>query len=334
MKHPLFPGALFLFATSVLQGCVGGDSPITDDEPSSSSGAAVAAESSSGMAARGAGGFTTVFTILLENHSYDQVVGSADAPYINKLIDRHGLATNYQDSGHHPSLRNYLYMVSGDVQYPLCIDENPTWPGIPGFPVDADNLGYQMEQAGIKWRSYQASMGKPCNLSTNGDYAPKHDPFLYFDNIQNGPDDLCARRNVDYTEFPADLASGEYQYMWITPDLVEDGHDPAGDPSAGLQQTDDWLARELPRILHSKAYLDGGVIFITWDEGGNFNWLTCSADDQVPMIVISPKLKSAGMKVGTPLSHASYLATMEDLYGLPRLGAAVEARTLMEFFKR
>ena len=50
------------------------------------------------------------------------------------------------------------------------------------------------------------------------------------------------------------------------------------------------------------------------------------------MIVISPRLKSAGMKVGTPLSHASYLATIEDLYGLPRLGAAAGAPTLMEFF--
>jgi phospholipase C len=279
------------------------------------------------------GGFTTVFTIVLENHSYDQVIGSADAPYINSLASKYGLATNYMDSGHHPSLRNYLYLVSGDVQYSLCIDENPDWIGLPGFPVDKPNLGGQMEQAGIKWRSYQEGMGTPCNLDTSGDYAPKHDPFLYFSDIQNGPNGLCAARNVDYSEFYGDLATGQYQYMWITPTLINDGHDPTSDPSQGLIQADAWLSQEIPKIMASEAYQKGGVIFITWDEGGNFNLLTCSADDHVAMIVISPKLKAPGMKVNTALSHASYLATMEDLYGFTRLGDAVGANTLFEFFQ-
>jgi hypothetical protein len=278
-------------------------------------------------------GFTTVFTIVLENHSYDQIVGSADAPYLNALMDQYGLATNYSDSGHHPSLRNYLYLVSGDTQYGLCVDENPDWIGLPGFPVKADNLGGQLEAAGIPWRSYQDGMGTPCNLDTVGNYAPKHDPFLYFDDIQNGPNGLCAQRNVDYSEFRADLAANTYRYMWITPNLIDDGHDPAADPAAGLRTADAWLRLELPTILNSAAYKQGGVVFITWDEGGNFSLLSCSADDHVPMIVISPKLKQPGMKVTTPLSHASYLATMEDLFGLPRLGAANGAPTLMEFFK-
>jgi hypothetical protein len=39
------------------------------------------------------------------------------------------------------------------------------------------------------------------------------------------------------------------------------------------------------------------------------------------------------MQLDAPLSHASYLATIEDLYGLPRLGAAQGADTLFGFFK-
>ena len=56
----------------------------------------------------------TIFTILFENHDYKEVVGSPNAPYFNSLIATYGLATNYHDSGTHPSLPNYLVLASGD----------------------------------------------------------------------------------------------------------------------------------------------------------------------------------------------------------------------------
>src|SRR5215831_16954168 len=94
----------------------------------------------------GATGTTTIFTIVLENHDYAEIVGSANAPYINSLIAQGALATNYKDTGH-PSLPNYLFMISGDNQYPGFIDLDPTtFP----FPVDKPNLGTQLETASIK----------------------------------------------------------------------------------------------------------------------------------------------------------------------------------------
>src|SRR4051812_37006276 len=36
-----------------------------------------------------------IFTIVLENHDYAEIVGSSNAPYINSLINQYGLATNY-----------------------------------------------------------------------------------------------------------------------------------------------------------------------------------------------------------------------------------------------
>ena len=294
-------------------------------------------------------GFTTVFTILLENHDYNEVVGNTkDTQYMNKLIAQHGLATNYFDSGYHPSLPNYLYLIAGDQPYsslckhlPLlpqnhCVDADPQTGALlklhPAFPVDIDNLGHQLEVAGIAWRSYQEGMGTACNLAANdaGHYAPKHDPFLYFTNIQEGPDLLCEKRNVDYAKFDSDLASGKYRYMWITPNLINDGHDPAGSPDVALKQSDDWLSVEVPKILQSDVYKKGGIIFITWDEAEGRNG---NNGDQIPMIVISPKLKSAGFKSATLLSHASYLATIEEIFALPKLGDAQTATTLTEFFE-
>jgi hypothetical protein len=268
---------------------------------------------------------TTVFTILLENHDYAEVVGSSDAPYLNSLIAQYGLATNYQDSGTHPSLPNYLYLISGDTQG-ISSDVLPT---SSGFPVVADNLGSQFQTAHVPWRSYQESMTSACKLSNSGNYAPRHDPFLYFDGIQNGAGGLCAHTNVDYSNFAADLASGAYRYMWITPNLIDDGHNPTTDPVAGLQACDAWLGREVPKILASSIYKEGGILFITWDEAEGRNG---DPPDQVPMIVVTQRIPRPGYTSAAAYDHASYLATVEDLFGLPRIGAAVGAATLAEFF--
>lgn len=313
-------------------GGAGGASTTTTTSGGGGAGGATSSTSSTGSTGSsssgtgGSGGFGTIFTIVLENHDYDQVVGSADAPYINSLIGKYGLATNYQDSLLHPSLPNYLYLITGAKQYPGILDLDPSGNGV--FPKDADNLGNQLENAGVKWRSYQEDMGTPCNLDGNGLYEPKHDPFLYFKNIQNNAA-VCDNRNVDYSLFPADLAGGTYEYMWITPNMTNNGHDPSGDPEAALKQSDLWLVNEVPKILASDAYQNNGVLFITWDEGTG----TFGTTDHVAMIVISPKLKSPGMKVATALSHASYLRTIEDIFGISdKLGAAQNATSLMEFF--
>jgi hypothetical protein len=269
----------------------------------------------------------TVFTIVLENQDYADIVGSANAPYINGLITKYGLATKYSDSGEHPSLPNYLTMISGAPQYPGHQDLDPTHPP---FPVSQPNLGSQMASAGIKWRSYQESMGTPCKLSASGNYAPKHDPFLYFTDVQTAAGGLCASSNVDYSSFASDLASGAYRYMWITPNLVDDGHNPQQQPATGLKDADAWVAQELPKIMASSGYTNNGVIFLTWDEAEGRHG---HSNDQIPMVVISPRIVRAGFQSSSPYSHKSYLSTVEDILGLPRLATVQSEPTLAEFFR-
>ena len=98
------------------------------------------------------------------------------------------------------------------------------------------------------------------------------------------------------------------------------------DPATALHQSDTWLSTEVPKILASNAYADGGVLFITWDEGE-------SGADQVPMIIITKGITSPGYKSSVAYSHASYLATVEDIFGLPKLGAAANAPTMKEFWQ-
>jgi len=264
----------------------------------------------------------TIFTIVLENHDYGEIVGSSNAPYINSLISGNALATNYSDTNH-PSLPNYLHMVSGADQYPGLLDVGPNqWPY---FPAAQPNLGTQLEGASIKWRSYQEHMGTACSLTDNGTYATKHDPFIYFTDQQSDAT-LCANTNVDYSNFAADLASNQYRYMWITPDLNDDGHDPSTDPVTALHDSDTWLSTEVPKILASDAYQHGGILFLTWDEAENR-----TDKDRVPMIVISKLVKTPGMTSANTYNHSSYLATVEDLLGLQRLATVSTAPNMMEF---
>lgn len=271
--------------------------------------------------------YTTIITIVLENHDYAEIIGSSNAPYINSLTSKGVLLTNYMDSGTHPSLPNYLTMISGDPQYIGVVDLDPTFFPFPKKGVD--NLGSQMEKASIKWRAYEENAGGNCVLSATGTYAPKHDPFLYFDEIQNGPSGLCAARNVQYSDFAGDLAAGATKYMFITPDLNDDGHDPSNDPVKGLGQSDKWLSTEVPKILASSAYTSGGILFITWDEAEGRNGDNA---DQVPMIILSPHLKAPGTPVMTAYSHKSYLATVEDILGLPRASTVTSEPTMKGLF--
>ncbi len=57
-----------------------------------------------------------VYVIMMENHATNQIIGNtADAPFINQLARRYAVATNYHGVTH-PSLPNYLAMISGDYQ--------------------------------------------------------------------------------------------------------------------------------------------------------------------------------------------------------------------------
>jgi hypothetical protein len=325
LTRTLIPASAIVILACSGSGASGTDTTTPPPDPGSSSGASGGVPPSGGSSGTTPPSKGTIFTIVMENHDYAEIVGSPDAPYINSLIAQHGLATNYMDSGVHPSLPNYLTMISGEPQYAGGSDLLPQQAP---FPVAKENLGTQLEAAKIPWRSYQESMGAACNLATATPYAPKHDPFLYFTDMQAGA--LCQSKNVDYGSFAADLAAGTYRFMWITPNLTSDGHDPQSAPVTGAKDSDAWASTEIPKIMASNAYKNGGAIFLTWDEAEG---RAGHSKDQIPMILISPNIKSAGFTSNKAYSHKSYLATVEDLLGLPRLATVKNEPSMSEFFK-
>lgn len=265
----------------------------------------------------------TIFTIVFENHNADAVL-TRDNPYINGLADRYGSAAAYL-ANEHPSLPNYLLMTSGSTQG-VGDDDPPAKHPIPGD----DNLADQLDAAGVRWRAYMEGMGKPCTLENRGRYAVRHDPFVYYTSLSSDAA-RCRDHVVDMdANFSRDLAAGTYQFMWITPDVCNDMHD------CSTQTADAWLARVIPQIQKSPGYRAGGAIFLLWDEGSaDFSYVKSYVfriAQNIPFVLVSEKLVSSGFVSNTTYGHDSYLATVEDALGIPRLPATVGSTPMADFF--
>ncbi len=235
-----------------------------------------------------------VFVIVMENRSYAQAISG---PYTSQLARQYGYATNYHAITH-PSLPNYLAMTSGSTW-------GVTDDGYHALP--AGGLGAQLTAADISWRAYMEGMTGGCLRSTYP-YAVKHNPFAYYGGG-------CPSQVVPFTQFSKDMAGTVPRFVWITPDMCHDGHD------CSTATADAWLARTVPLILATSAWEQGGVLFVTWDEGSD-------SANSVLTIAVHPRPKVLASRVA--YNHYNLLATIEDTFGLPRLGAAARATPMSD----
>jgi phospholipase C len=253
----------------------------------------------------------TVFTIVMENHSYSQIIGNtAEAPFVNQLASQNAVAAGYHDDYVHPSEPNYLWMAAGE-NFGKLSDDDP----IVNHVASKSHIADQLELAGLSWKSYQEDMGAPCGLQSKYPYATKHNPFVYFDDINGwdgtkfAPTARCQEHVVDYTQLDADLKANKVpRYAFISPNMVHDMHD------GSTVDGDRWLQQEVPKILASDAFNKGGVLFILWDEG------SLQGDDP-PFLAISPNAKR-GYVSHVSYDTSSYLKTVQTILGLQQLPCA------------
>jgi phosphatidylinositol-3-phosphatase len=239
-----------------------------------------------------------VFVIVMENAGLNRALQSRP---IARLASANTLLTNYYGVAR-PSLPNYLAMTSGS-----------TW-GITdnGYHVlPTTDLGTQLTTAGISWRAYMEGLTDAGCLRSPYPYALKHNPFAYYGG-------KCPPNVVPMEALDVDLAGVTPSFLFIKPGLCNDGHDCALDVAGA------WLEATVTRIVMSEAWRAGGIMFVLWEEG------EAGDNNLVPLIIISKD--SPARRVETRYDHYSLLATIEDLFGLPRLGAAATAQPLTPLF--
>ncbi len=147
-------------------------------------------------------------------------------------------------------------------------------------------------------------------------------------NTNNPNSSYCIAHIRPYTELATDLQRNtEAHYNFITPNLCDDMHDTCAPLNDAVKQGDSWLAQNLPTILNSQAYINGGIVFITWDEG-------VGGDGPIGLIVLSHDAKGGGYSNTIRYTHSSLLHTIEEIFGVsPLLGNAANATDLSDLFR-
>jgi phosphatidylinositol-3-phosphatase len=245
----------------------------------------------------------TVFVLVMENKNLVQLIGNPAAPYVNSLFSTAAHAEQYYNPPrNHPSEPNYVWLEAGD-SLGIADDSDPSF----NARDTPDHLVDYLQRAGISWKAYQEDIsGTTCPLTPVAQYGPKHDPFVFFKDVtgrNNAADPYCIQHIRPFTEFAADLKDyAVARYNFITPNLCNDMH------SCATQIGDAWLQATVPMILASPAYIDGGVLFITWDEADG-------GDGPIGLFALS-SIAKAGYSNSTYYDHSSLLKTVQEIFGV------------------
>jgi hypothetical protein len=180
---------------------------------------------------------------------------------------------------------------------------------------------------------------------TGDGYVARHDPFVYFHSVIDDQG-YCDAHVVPLASATADFAKASRtpNLSFIVPNLCDDGHDYpcTNEPTPGASAVDDidrFLSAWVPRITKSPAFKKDGLLVITFDEseGPQSDASACCNETAGPNSPLPGITGMGGGRVGavlvsrfirpgtvssTPYNHYGLLGSIEDTFGLPRLGYA------------
>lgn len=250
---------------------------------------------------------------VLENHAYQQVIGSTSAPYINHLssvganmVEFYGLT--------HPSQPNYLLLFSGDNQG--CTTDNPPV----GTPFSTPNLGASLINSGRSFVGYSEDLPIIGSLAnSSGAYARKHSPWVNWQGT--GSNQLSPNCNQTLDNFPSDFSLLP-DVSFIIPNLNNDMHD--GVDPARIELGDRFVYDYLS-AYEAWAMNNNSLLIVLFDEDNS------ASANHIPCIFVGPMV-TPGQYWQTGYNHYDLLRTLEDMYNLPYAGQSSNAKTIEEIW--
>jgi phospholipase C len=293
-----------------------------------------------------------IFVIMMENQSFDNVIGRHDAahvtlpdtPFITALAQNNGLATLYFGVTH-PSLPNYVGLIAGDVFN--VHNDNPSCYAVPkptGHCVSFRNvptLVDSLEAKGMTWSAYFQTMPTTGFLgeqfpSSVPLYAQKHNPFVYFNTIAHSPGRLAMLKPIDQLKGDLALGASAPQFEFIVPDQCHDmhGQSPCPDFDPLLRAGDKEVTGLVTKIEASPAFTADSLIFVTFDEDDFSSTLGCCDSPFFPggalyggghtVTIVVSGMHGGSINSAVPYNEYSMLSTIENVWGLPLLGKTAD----------
>jgi phosphatidylinositol-3-phosphatase len=244
-----------------------------------------------------------IVVVIMENHSFSQIIGSSSAPYINGLAAQ-GANLTQSFAVTHPSQPNYIALFSGSPQ-------GVTNDNCPKDFTGVANLGSQVLGSGRTFTGYSESMPSDGFTGcTSGEYARKHNPWVDFDNVPAADNRTFAPFPTDFTTLPT--------LSFVVPNLCNDMHD------CSIQTGDTWLRDNIdPYVQWAKAH--NSLLVLTWDEDDS------SHSNQIPTVVVGQPVRPGSYS--EHVDHYTVLRTLEDIYGLPALGNAAQRTAITDIWQ-
>jgi phosphatidylinositol-3-phosphatase len=302
-------------------------------------------ESTSASHPAGLPGYDHIVIVVEENKDYDEVIGSAAAPYINTVLKAEGANFTRMYGEEHYSQGNYFWLFSGSNQSVGFHDQVPT------TLFMSRNLGEQLitkckpTQPYTQCLSFKGyaedlpSIGSTVDAvqkdGCNQDcmiYGRKHVPWISFANVPNGRA-VETSSDLRFEDFPRDFSQLP-TVAFVIPNLENDMHNGSVIPDM-VRRGDDWLRTHIdPYYQWAKSH--NSLLILTFDENNDkrkYVGLTNPAvnvtdeytkDLQNRTVTI---FAGAHIKPGdyeerpAGINHVTILRTIEAMYGLSRSGA-------------
>ncbi|MDB5019011.1 MAG: Phosphoesterase family protein [Pedobacter sp.] len=267
-----------------------------------------------------------IVVVIEENHGYDNVIGSSNADFLNKLAkegalfsDSHGVT--------HPSQPNYLALFSGSTQGitdDKCLEAET--------PYATDNLAASLISHGFSFKGFAQTMPNagytPCEFEdskvTDGVlYARKHCPWVNWQGT--GDNAIPASVSQPMSAFPKDF-SVLPTVSFVVPDQDYDMHNIGGPgDAAAIQRGDAWLKDNLAAYAQwAKSH--NSLLIVTFDE-----------DDFRPVNHIATIFAGAHVVPGQydqQINHYNVLHTLQEIYDLPGTRATANAEVISAIWNK
>lgn len=263
-----------------------------------------------------------VFIVMEENHSYEQVIGNAQMPYLNGLVHAYARADGYF-ANTHPSIGNYFMLTTGQI-----ITNDDSY----GGTVSVDNAVRELIAAGKSWKEYSESL--PYQGYYGGDtgsYTQHHNPCSYFSDVRGNQ--TQQQNLVPFTQLAVDISNHALpNYGFIVPNNQDNAHD------GTLGQADSWLQANIDPLIRSTDFNTpgGGLLLIVFDESSSSD--NAFGGGHIAWVAVGPDVKQGGYpsnKLGfrTMLyQHPSTLRFMLTLLGVTNFpGSSSTAPDMNEF---
>ena len=224
--------------------------------------------------------------VVLENQNYESAIEND----LLKSLARKGAVFSNFGNLYHYSYPNYLAMIAGSdfgIHKPRLTSDNQR--------TFNDDSEHRTIADLLNWKNYAEDYPasptalKPFLGSGKGRYARKHVPFLSFRKVQNKSFhnvvavDTHAQNNAFVTDIGRFIADPQEhplpEYMFYSPNLDDDGHDPTSNPQEGLKNAADWLRVFLTTWLRfddttwvpKDEQMNRTLVIVTFDESEGNN---------------------------------------------------------------